>query len=64
MFSSFQFKENLTYFQQLLGEGVFDIALLGTKPEEWKTLKRLVLSNMTKSKWVEQYSLLKVCNDL
>jgi len=63
MFSSFQFKENLIYFQQLLGEGVFDISLLGKKPEEWKTLKRLVLSNMSKSKWVEQYNFLKVCND-
>ncbi|KAK8471449.1 hypothetical protein PHAVU_003G224500 [Phaseolus vulgaris] len=61
MFSSFQFKENLIYFQQLLGEGVFDISLLGKKPEEWKTLKRLVLSNMSKSKWVEQYNFLKKC---
>ncbi|WVZ25812.1 hypothetical protein V8G54_004356 [Vigna mungo] len=63
MFSSFQFKENLTYFQQLLGEGVFDISLLGTKPEEWKTLKRLVLSNMSKSKWVEHYNFLKKCEN-
>nr|KYP51509.1 GATA transcription factor 28 [Cajanus cajan] len=59
MFNSFQFKENLTYFQQLLWEGVFDISMLGTKPEEWKTMKRLVLSNLSKSKWVEHYNFLK-----
>ncbi|XP_027334498.1 GATA transcription factor 26-like isoform X2 [Abrus precatorius] len=63
MFNSFQFKENLTYFQQLLGEGVFDISLLGAKPEEWKMLKRLVLSNLLKSKWVEHYNFLKKCEN-
>lgn len=64
MFNSFQFKENLIYFQQLLGEGVFDISLLGAKPEEWKTLERLALSNLSKSKWVEHYNFLKVCTGL
>ncbi|XP_028762618.1 GATA transcription factor 26 [Neltuma alba] len=59
MFSSSQFKENLNYFQQLLAEGVFDISLSGTKPEDCKTLKRLALSNLSKSKWVEHYNLLK-----
>ncbi|KHN28468.1 GATA transcription factor 26 [Glycine soja] len=63
MFNSFQFKENLIYFQQLLGEGVFDISLLGAKPEEWKTLKRLALSNLSKSKWVEHYNFLKKCEN-
>ncbi|XP_057761526.1 GATA transcription factor 26 [Arachis stenosperma] len=61
MFNSSQFKENLTYFQQLLGEGVFDISFLGAKPEDCKTLKRLALSNLSKSKWVEHYSYLKRC---
>ncbi|RDX88593.1 GATA transcription factor 26 [Mucuna pruriens] len=52
MFNSFQFKENLTYFQQLLAEGVFDVSMLGEEPEEWKTtLESLVLSNLSKSKW-------------
>ncbi|MCI29432.1 GATA transcription factor 26-like, partial [Trifolium medium] len=41
MFDSFQFKEDLTYFQKLLGEGVLDISLLGANPEDCKTLKRL-----------------------
>ncbi|KAE9613771.1 putative transcription factor C2C2-GATA family [Lupinus albus] len=63
MFNSSKFKENLTYFQQLLGEGVFDISLLGAKPEDCKTLKRLALSNLSKSKWVEQYIFLKNCKD-
>ncbi|XP_019445026.1 PREDICTED: GATA transcription factor 26-like isoform X2 [Lupinus angustifolius] len=61
MFNSSQFKENLTYFQQLLAEGVFDISLSGTKPEDCKTLKRHALSNLSKSKWVEHYYFLKRC---
>ncbi|KAK7406320.1 hypothetical protein VNO78_07943 [Psophocarpus tetragonolobus] len=61
MFNSSQFKENLAYFQQLLVEGVFDISLLGAKPEDCKTLKRLALSNLSKSKWLEQYNFLKKC---
>lgn len=60
MFGSTQFKDNLTYFQQLLAEGVFDISLPGAKPEDCKTLKRLALSNLSKSKWVEHYNSLKV----
>ncbi|CAN6580563.1 unnamed protein product [Malus baccata var. baccata] len=59
MFDSPQFRENLTSFQQLLAEGVFDISFLGTKTEDCKTLKRLALSNSSKSKWVERYHLLK-----
>ncbi|CAL0311639.1 unnamed protein product [Lupinus luteus] len=61
MFNSSQFKENLTYFQQLLAEGVFDISLSGTKPEDCQTLKRHALSNLSKSKWVENYYFLKRC---
>ena len=60
LFDSPQFRENLTSFQQLLAEGVFDISLSGVKPEDCKTLKKLALSSLSKSKWVEQYHLLKV----
>ncbi|MED6119577.1 hypothetical protein PIB30_013011 [Stylosanthes scabra] len=63
MFNSPQFKENLTYLQQLLGEGVFDISLSGVKPEDCKTLKRFALSDLSKSKWVEHYSFLKKSTD-
>ncbi|CAJ1928718.1 unnamed protein product [Sphenostylis stenocarpa] len=63
MFNSSQFKENLNYFQQLLAEGVFDISLLGAKPEDCKTLKRLALSNLSKSKWVEHYNFVKKCEN-
>ncbi|WJX60514.1 hypothetical protein P8452_45716 [Trifolium repens] len=63
MFDSSQFKENITYFQQLLVEGVFDISLSGAKPEDCKTLKRYALSNLSKSKWVEHYHFLKRCKN-
>ncbi|PON64623.1 GATA transcription factor [Parasponia andersonii] len=59
LFDSPQFRENITSFQQLLAEGVFDISFSGAKPEDCKTLKRLALSNLSKSKWVEHYHLLK-----
>jgi hypothetical protein len=64
MFDSFQFKEELTYFQKLLEEGVFDISLFGGDPEDCKTCKRLALSNLSKSKCVEHYNFLKVCAGL
>ncbi|XP_038687021.1 GATA transcription factor 26-like isoform X2 [Tripterygium wilfordii] len=59
MFDSPQFKENMSSFQQLLAEGVFDISFSGAKTEDCKTLKRLALFNLTKSKWVEHYHQLK-----
>ncbi|KAH7514256.1 hypothetical protein FEM48_Zijuj11G0069400 [Ziziphus jujuba var. spinosa] len=59
LFDSPQFNENLTSFQQLLAEGVFDISFSGAKAEDCKTLKRLALSSLSKSKWVERYHLLK-----
>lgn len=59
LFDSPQFRENLTSYQQLLGEGVFDISFSGVKPEDCKTLKMLALSNLMKSKWVEHYHLVK-----
>uniref|UniRef100_A0A9I9CGN7 GATA transcription factor 26 n=1 Tax=Cucumis melo TaxID=3656 RepID=A0A9I9CGN7_CUCME len=63
MFDSPYFKENLTSFQQLLSEGIFDVSFLGTKVEDCKTLKRLVLYNSSKSKWVERYHQLKKCKN-
>lgn len=60
MFDSLQFKENLSSFQQLLAEGVFDLSFPGVTTEDCKTLKRLALSNLTKSNWVEHYHSLKV----
>ncbi|XAR54896.1 hypothetical protein NMG60_11030226 [Bertholletia excelsa] len=59
MFASPQFKENLSSFQKLLAEGVFDLSLSGMKTEDCRTLKRLALCKLTKSEWVEQYNLLK-----
>ncbi|KAL8160193.1 hypothetical protein V2J09_001730 [Rumex salicifolius] len=54
MFDSTFFKENVSSFQQLLSEGVFS-----DKADESKTLKKLVVSNLTKSKWLELYKKLK-----
>ncbi|KAM0934231.1 putative transcription factor C2C2-GATA family [Dioscorea sansibarensis] len=53
MFSSSQFVENFSYYQQLLREGVFDLSLVGVKVDDCRTLKRLVLLNLNKTKWVE-----------
>ncbi|KAG5523686.1 hypothetical protein RHGRI_030612 [Rhododendron griersonianum] len=59
MFASPQFEDNLSSFQKLLAEGVFDLSFSSVKAEEYSTLNRLALCNLTKSKWVEQYNLLK-----
>ncbi|KAF9625441.1 hypothetical protein IFM89_022838 [Coptis chinensis] len=59
MFDSLLFAENLSSFQQLLAEGIFDISSSEVHVNELKTLKKLALMSLTKSKWVEQYSLLK-----
>ncbi|KAM7491163.1 hypothetical protein LguiA_034084 [Lonicera macranthoides] len=59
MFDSPQFKENLSSFQKLLAEGVFDPSLSAVKSDGFRTLKRLAVCNIAKSKWVEQYNLLK-----
>lgn len=63
MFDSPQFVEALSSFQHLLLEGIFDLSLPGLKVEECRTLKRLALVNMTKSKWVEHFELLKIFTD-
>ncbi|XP_065856937.1 GATA transcription factor 26 isoform X2 [Euphorbia lathyris] len=59
MFDSPQFKENISCYQQLLAEGFFDLSFSGAKAEDCNTLKRLTLSNFSKSKWVEHYNQLK-----
>ncbi|KAM7257327.1 hypothetical protein ACFE04_013068 [Oxalis oulophora] len=61
MFNSLQFKADLSSFQHLLGEGVFDSSFPGAKNEDCKTLKRLALVNLTKSKWVGHHNMLKKC---
>ncbi|XP_060207435.1 GATA transcription factor 26-like isoform X2 [Lycium barbarum] len=59
MFESSQFEENLSTFQTLLAEGVFDNSFSGVTVEECRTLKRFMLCYLMKSKWVEQFNLLK-----
>lgn len=53
LFDSPIFEENLSSFQKLLSEGVFDRSFLGVKAEDYKTLRRLALSSSMKCKWVE-----------
>ncbi|KAI7743424.1 hypothetical protein M8C21_011275 [Ambrosia artemisiifolia] len=59
MFDSPQFKENLTSFQKLLYEGVFDLFVPMVKKEGCKALKKLALCSATKSDWVEKYNQLQ-----
>ncbi|CAL9133036.1 unnamed protein product [Musa acuminata var. zebrina] len=59
MFTSPQFLETLSYYQQLHQEGVFDLSLSGANAEECRTLKRLVLLNCTNHKWSECYQKIK-----
>ncbi|XP_020688053.2 GATA transcription factor 26 [Dendrobium catenatum] len=59
MFSSYQFLESFSHFKQLLQEGLFDLTFLQMSVEECSTLKRLVLLNLTQSRWVQLYKQLK-----
>ncbi|KAI0500279.1 hypothetical protein KFK09_018491 [Dendrobium nobile] len=59
LFSSPQFIENFSYFQQLIQDGIFDLSSSEMNVEECKSLKRLVLFNFTKSSWVQHYEELK-----
>ncbi|KAK1367571.1 GATA transcription factor 26 [Heracleum sosnowskyi] len=59
MFESPQFKENVSAFQKLLADGVFDLSSTEVNNECNNTLKRLLLHTLTKSCWVEQYNILK-----
>ncbi|EYU17880.1 hypothetical protein ABFS82_05G078200 [Erythranthe guttata] len=55
-----EFKENLLSFQKLLSDGLFDNSFSSLNTEQdCKLLKKLVLSNFTKSKWIEQYQIFK-----
>lgn len=56
MFDSLQFKENLSSFQKLLEEGVFDLSL---KNESCRSLKKLALCSTMKSEWVEKYNVVQ-----
>ncbi|KAL4565732.1 hypothetical protein LXL04_029835 [Taraxacum kok-saghyz] len=56
MFESPQFKENLSSFQKLLEEGVFDLSL---KNESGRSLKKLALCSAMKSDWVEKYTMVQ-----
>lgn len=60
LFCGSQFVETCSYYQQLLAEGVFDLSFVGVDVEECRILKRLVLLDLTKAKWVERYKGLKV----
>ncbi|XP_021765789.1 GATA transcription factor 26-like [Chenopodium quinoa] len=59
IFTSTHFKENISSFQKLLADGVFDTSFSGIQTEDCKVLKRLALSNMTKCNWVEYRNSLK-----
>ncbi|XP_010538480.1 PREDICTED: GATA transcription factor 26-like [Tarenaya hassleriana] len=60
MFESAQFKENFPLFQQLVADGVFGLSSSpGAKLEDRKMLKKLALSDLTKSHLVESYYQLK-----
>ncbi|KVH88625.1 Zinc finger, GATA-type [Cynara cardunculus var. scolymus] len=59
LYNSPQFMENLSSFQKLLAEGVFDLSFPVVKNEGCRTLKKLALCNVTKSDWVEKYNLLQ-----
>ncbi|EFH41398.1 zinc finger family protein [Arabidopsis lyrata subsp. lyrata] len=62
MFESSQFKENLSLFQQLVADGVFETTSSyssGSKLEDIKTLAKLALSDPYKSHLLESYYMLK-----
>src|SRR5438876_7946145 len=58
MFSSIQFADATQSYQRLLGEGILDPSFPSS--EEWNTVKRLALTNLTKCKWLECYKQQKV----
>ncbi|BAA98109.1 unnamed protein product [Arabidopsis thaliana] len=59
MFESSQFKENLSLFQQLVADGVFETNSSYAKLEDIKTLAKLALSDPNKSHLLESYYMLK-----
>ncbi|CAH8386775.1 unnamed protein product [Eruca vesicaria subsp. sativa] len=60
MFESAQFKENFSFFQKLIADGVFEMPSTSeAKLEDIKSLKKLALSDFRKSRLVESYNFLK-----
>lgn len=62
MFDSAEFNMNLLSFRKLLADGLFDNSFHGVNTEDCRSLKKLILCDLTKSKWVEQYTTFKVCS--
>lgn len=62
MFNSVQFEEALTNFQDLLSEGIFDVYASGLNPQVQQIVQKLILTDLTKSKWIERYSQLPNCS--
>lgn len=64
MFECSQFKDNFSLFQQLVADGVFETlsqsSSSSSKPEEFKRLAKLALSDPNKSLLLESYYMLKV----
>jgi hypothetical protein len=58
MFSCIQFSDAIDSYQMLLREGILDPSLCGD--EEWKKVKTLALTNLTKCSWLECYKQKKV----
>ncbi|KAH6829933.1 hypothetical protein C2S53_018704 [Perilla frutescens var. hirtella] len=56
MFASNEFNLNLSSFKNLIAEGVFDNSFGGVNTEDCRILKKLVLCDLAKSKWVEQHT--------
>ncbi|XP_018452293.2 GATA transcription factor 27 isoform X2 [Raphanus sativus] len=63
MFECSQFKDNFSLFQQLVADGVFETlsqsSSSSSKPEEFKRLAKLALSDPNKSLLLESYYMLK-----
>ncbi|XP_009114293.1 GATA transcription factor 27 isoform X2 [Brassica rapa] len=61
MFECSQFKDNFSLFQQLVAYGVFETlsSSSSSKPEEFKKLAKLALSDPNKSHLLESYCMLK-----
>ncbi|CAG7862013.1 unnamed protein product [Brassica rapa] len=60
MFECSQFKDNFSLFQQLVADGVFETlsSSSSSKPEEFKKLAKLALSDPNKSHLLESYCML------
>ncbi|KAF3787642.1 GATA transcription factor 26 [Nymphaea thermarum] len=59
MFDSPSFRETLDTYQRLLSDGVFDLSFSGANIEACKALKRLLLIEATKARWLELYTRFK-----